>query len=66
MDDWCVKRAAALSKRAGEHIMAGRSLEAPGYRMILGESRAYMAMRSFIHGSIRQADHKPRPSEERE
>lgn len=51
MDAWCVKRIAALSEQMGPHIMAGGSLTDPQYRFQLGEHRAYMAMRSFIHGS---------------
>jgi hypothetical protein len=55
MDAWCTKRAAELSGKASEHIVAGRSLEEPHYRTILGEHRAYLAMRSFIHGARQQA-----------
>lgn len=50
MDAWCEKRVEALSRRAGRHVMRAGSLQAPRYRTILGEHRAYSAMRSFIHG----------------
>lgn len=59
LDDWCKDRAARLTEKAGAHILAGRSLDAPRYRMMLGEHRAYMAMRSFIHGARISERSKP-------
>lgn len=53
MDEWCRARSEHLTQRAGEHIEAGKSPYDPDYRVLLGEHRAYMAMRSFIHGAIR-------------
>lgn len=53
VDAWCVRRADRISEQANKHILSGKSLNDPGYRMILGEHRAYMAMRSFIHGSLK-------------
>lgn len=52
MDEWCRKRAAVLTERSNQHIRSGRSLDDPDYRLLLGEHRAYLAMRSFIHGSL--------------
>lgn len=51
MDDWCIKRCAKLREKMDPHIMAGGSLDDPQYRCQLGEHRAYMAMRSYIHGT---------------
>lgn len=51
LDDWCKARLDRLTEQASQHIMRGKSLNAPNYRTLLGEHRAYMAMRSFIHGS---------------
>lgn len=51
LDAWCKARAARLTEKAGAHILAGKGTNAPAYRTLLGEHRAYMAMRSFIHGS---------------
>ena len=55
MDEWCAARIERLTAKAGEHVMAGRSLEQPRYRMMLGEHRAYSAMRSFISGARKAA-----------
>lgn len=51
IDDWARRRQAALVERSNEHIRLGRGLNDPDYRVLLGEHRAYMALRSFIHGS---------------
>jgi hypothetical protein len=51
IDDWARRRQAALVERSNEHIRRGRDLNDPDYRVILGEHRAYMALRSFIHGA---------------
>lgn len=53
MDEWCKARSDRLTKRSSLHIMSGRSINDPAYRAMLGEQRAYMAMRSFIHGTRR-------------
>jgi len=50
MDEWCKRRLAKLLARSNDHIRLGRDLNDPDYRLLLGEHRAYMAMRSFIHG----------------
>lgn len=51
IDEWCAKRLTNLTERSNQHIKAGRKLDDPDYRLLLGEHRAYMAVRSFIHGS---------------
>ena len=56
LDAWCKERAARLRDASTEHIMSGGKLDDPRYRAQFGEHRAYMAMRSFIHGH-RQHDH---------
>lgn len=56
MDAWCKRRATALCYKAEKHILAGGSLEDPGYRMMVGEHRGYIAMRSYIHGSLANQD----------
>ena len=55
LDDWCKKRARRLTERASQHILRGHDpkLIDPEYRAWLGEHRAYTAMRSYIHGSLR-------------
>ena len=53
IDDWCVKRQAALRKQMDPYIMGGGNLDDPQYRVQLGEHRAYMAMRSYIHGTLK-------------
>ena len=58
LDEWCMKRAARVSEQAQQHIRKGKSLTAPDYRTLLGEHRAYLAMRSFIHGSLLSASPK--------
>lgn len=56
LDVWCKRRASLLSGEMHKHIMAGRSLEDPRYRTLLGRHQAYMAMRSYIHGSLKQKE----------
>lgn len=51
LDQWCSRRLNVLNERSASHIRAGRSVTAPDYRFLLGEHRAYMAVRSYIHGS---------------
>ena len=60
MDDWCVKRVARLRDPMESHVMKGRSLDDPEYRRQLGQSQAYHAMRSFIHGCLRAPSSKGR------
>lgn len=50
MDEWCVKKLEQLSPVLHKHVLAGRDLNSPHYRRMLGEADAYMKMRSFIHG----------------
>ena len=52
MDEWCKARAARISESVCDHLKRGGSLDDPNYRAWLGEHRAYLAMRSFIHGSL--------------
>ena len=56
MDAWCVKRMKKLSEQMEPYIMGGGKLDDPQYRFQLGEHRGYMAMRSFIHGALRNPD----------
>jgi hypothetical protein len=50
IDAWCKSRADNVSAQAEVHLKKGLPLNAPNYRTMLGEHRAYLAMRSFIHG----------------
>lgn len=52
LDAWCKKRAAALSEPMNRHVMAGGNLDDREFRRMLGESSAYFAMRSYIHGAV--------------
>ena len=52
LDEWCVKRCAAISEQTTPHITDGGNLDDPQYRHWLGQHTAYMAMRSYLHGSI--------------
>ena len=54
MDAWCRKRIAQMTPEQERHVMSGGSLDDPRYRTLLGRHQAYMAMRSYIHGSRRQ------------
>ena len=60
MDEWCKARSARLSEKAAKHVMSGRRIDDPEYRVMLGGHRAYLAMRSFIHGC---RAHDPQPPE---
>jgi len=52
MDDWCRKRSADLLQTMEPYIMGGGSTDDAQYRQQLGQSQAYAAMRSFIHGAL--------------
>lgn len=56
IDEWCKRRAAGLVEKSNQHVLAGRSLTEPDYRLMLGEHKGYMAVRSFIHGTLRKPD----------
>ena len=58
LDDWCKSRADRVSAEAAAHLNRGLPLNAPDYRTMLGEHRAYLAVRSYIHGTLRN----PRPT----
>lgn len=49
-DGWCAKKLGQISPILHKHVLAGRDLNSPHYRRLLGEADAYMKMRSFIHG----------------
>lgn len=51
LDDWCERRAGRLGAISAQHLLGGGSVDDPHYRALVGEHRAYLAMRSFIHGS---------------
>jgi hypothetical protein len=58
VSDWCGKRATALNEKCGRHVMAGHSTNLPWFRKFGGEHQAYMAVRSFIHGALKNAGGK--------
>ena len=49
-DGWCAKKLGQISPILHKHVWAGKDLNSPHYRRLLGEADAYMKMRSFIHG----------------
>ena len=51
MDDWCLERARRLRERANPHVEKGGSLDDPEFRRLFGQHQAFLAMRSFIHGT---------------
>lgn len=54
LDDWAKTRAELSSEQCAAMLRRGYSLGHPDYRRMLGQNQAYMAMRSYIHGSLRQ------------
>lgn len=64
IDAWCQKRINRLTADCAAHLVSSGDLNDPDYRAKLGEHRAYMAMRSFIHGARNLPPHDPpAPSE---
>lgn len=55
LDKWLRKQCDALTLPMGWHIMAGRSLEDPQYRLQLGQHQAYMRVRSYLSGARKAA-----------
>ena len=53
MDEWIVNRQAKLRKGMDTYLLSGGDLNGPAYRQQLGQHQAFMAMRSYIHGSLR-------------
>lgn len=51
VEEWCAKQCAKLSDEASAHIMSGGDMNDPTYRSMLGQSQAFMRVRSFIHGA---------------
>lgn len=51
MDEWCVKQGEKLRSLTDPHVLAGRDLNDPEFRRLLGQSQALGRMRSFIHGA---------------
>lgn len=58
LDEWCKRRIARLEEPMSRHVMERNDpeLSDPNYRVMLGQSQAYSAMRSFIHGSLQQKE----------
>lgn len=51
MDDWCRAQCQKLLGQTNPHILKGRDLNDREFRRLLGQSQAFLKMRSFIHGS---------------
>lgn len=55
LDGWCKRRCDKIMHQTESHILSGGSLDDPEHLRLVGESRAYHAMRSYLHGAIRVA-----------
>lgn len=51
MDDWCREQSKKLLAQTNPHILKGSDLNDREFRRLLGQSQAFLRMRSFIHGS---------------
>ena len=51
---WCANRCDHLNGRMASYIMGGGNLDDPDYRMMLGEHRAYMKVRSHISRMMKE------------
>lgn len=60
MDAWCKKRAEDLRDQSAIVLKRnGYKTDDPAHRVLLGQSQAYHAMRSFIHGARPRPNHTP-------